>query len=87
MPELAMPKMNWRMKSNAIDEEDEDSDDVVNKKRDLHRRHNMTPELPPSSEMKGTPWNLLLHGRKRARFRCRERRWLLERKRERERIC
>ncbi|KAI8552112.1 hypothetical protein RHMOL_Rhmol06G0239600 [Rhododendron molle] len=79
--------MNRRMKSNAINEEDEDCDDVVNKKRDLHRRQNMTPELPPSSEMKGTPWDLLLHGRKRARFRGREMRWLMERKRERERIC
>ncbi|KAG5529125.1 hypothetical protein RHGRI_029709 [Rhododendron griersonianum] len=70
MPELAVLKMNWRMKSIAIDEEDEDNDDVVNEESDLHRRQNMTPE--PPSEMKGTPWDLLLQGRRHAKFRGRE---------------
>ncbi|KAI8564108.1 hypothetical protein RHMOL_Rhmol03G0156700 [Rhododendron molle] len=65
--------MNRRMKSITIDQEDKDNDDMVNKERDLHRRQNMTPEPPLSSEMKGTPWNLLLHGRKHARFRGRKR--------------
>ncbi|KAF7128923.1 hypothetical protein RHSIM_Rhsim10G0137800 [Rhododendron simsii] len=57
MLELAVPKMNRRMKSIAIDEEDEDSDDVVNEKRDLRRWQNMTLE-PPPSEMKGTPYGV-----------------------------
>lgn len=58
MPELAVPKINRKMKSVAIDEEDGESFDVGNEERDLHRRRNGTPEPPPPPpEMKGTPWD------------------------------
>ncbi|XP_058201848.1 protein ALTERED PHOSPHATE STARVATION RESPONSE 1-like isoform X2 [Rhododendron vialii] len=59
MPELAVPKMNRKMKSVAIDEEDEEGYDVGNEERDLHRRQNGTPEPPPPPlpEMKGMSWD------------------------------